>query len=185
MAELTPKQQRFCDEYLVDYNATQAAIRAGYSKSSATAQASSLLTKPNVTAYLKGRSKKISDRLEISAERTLLEIARIAYTPATAFYDDNGRLLPIHMLGPDAAASISGFEIEEVWGIDLKSMEREQMGELKKIKRFDKNTALGFLAKHFKLFVEAPPPPPININLNNLSAGDLKELLAIVKKVNI
>ena len=176
MAELTPKQQRFCDEYLVDYNATQAAIRAGYLKKSARVQASKLLTNTNVQAYLQGRSKKIANKLEISAERTLLEIARLAYTPASAFYNEEGQHLQPHELGPDASACLSGYDVEEI------DVEGVTIGRVKKIRRFDKNTALGFLAKHFKLFVEAPPPPPVNINLATLSAEELKKLLAILKK---
>lgn len=49
---LTAKQQRFCDEYLIDLNATQAAIRAGYSEKTATAQGSRLLTNVDVKSYI-------------------------------------------------------------------------------------------------------------------------------------
>ena len=66
--KLTPKQQRFVDEYLVDLNATQAAIRAGYSKKTAKEQAARLLTKANVQAELQKRRKKIEKKLEISQE---------------------------------------------------------------------------------------------------------------------
>ena len=52
MAKLTAKQQRFCDEYLIDLNATQAAIRAGYSEKTATEQGSRLLTNVKVQEYL-------------------------------------------------------------------------------------------------------------------------------------
>lgn len=55
MAGLTAKQQRFCDEYLIDLNATQAAIRAGYSKKTATEQSSRLLTKVNIQEYIEKR----------------------------------------------------------------------------------------------------------------------------------
>ena len=182
MTELTAQQKRFCDEYLVDYNGTQAAIRAGYAKNSAKVQASKLLTNPNVSSYLGSKHKKISDKLEISAERTLLEIARIAYTPSTAFYDKDGRLLPMHELGPDAAACLAGFEVEELWGFDGSLDGKTQLGEVKKYKRFDKNRSLEMLAKHFKLYVDTPPPA-ININLNSLSPDELKALLAIKKKM--
>lgn len=70
MANLTPKQQRFCDEYLIDMNATQAAIRAGYSKNTATAQGARLLTKVNVKAYIdeeiaRIHSENIADATEV------------------------------------------------------------------------------------------------------------------------
>ena len=53
--KLTAQQQRFCDEYLIDLNATQAAIRAGYSEKTATAQGSRLLTNVNIKSYIDER----------------------------------------------------------------------------------------------------------------------------------
>ena len=55
MVKLTAKQQRFCDEYLIDLNATQAAIRAGYSEKNARNIASENLAKPNISEYIKNR----------------------------------------------------------------------------------------------------------------------------------
>lgn len=70
MAKMTAKQRRFCDEYLIDLNATQAAIRAGYSKSAAKEIASENLTKPNIKEYISKRmaekdSKLIADQDEV------------------------------------------------------------------------------------------------------------------------
>ena len=55
VANMTPKQQRFCDEYLIDLNGTQAAIRAGYSAKTANEQASRMLTKANIKEYIDKR----------------------------------------------------------------------------------------------------------------------------------
>jgi phage terminase small subunit len=70
MAKMTPKQQRFCDEYLIDLNATQAAIRAGYSEKNARNIASENLAKPNINAYITDRmaekeSELIADQDEV------------------------------------------------------------------------------------------------------------------------
>ena len=70
MAEMTPKQKMFCDEYLIDLNATQAAIRAGYSKKTATEQGARLLTNVNVKEYIAERmaekqAKLIADQDEV------------------------------------------------------------------------------------------------------------------------
>jgi phage terminase small subunit len=70
VAKLTPKQQRFCDEYLVDLNATQAAIRAGYSERTANEQGARLLAKVSVKAHIdeqmaKIHSEKIADAEEV------------------------------------------------------------------------------------------------------------------------
>lgn len=58
MAKLTAKQQRFCDEYLIDLNATQAAIRAGYSEKNARNIASENLAKPNIKKHIEKRMEE-------------------------------------------------------------------------------------------------------------------------------
>lgn len=63
MGKLTAKQQRFCDEYLIDLNATQAAIRAGYSEKNARNIASENLAKPNIKEYIEKRMKDKEDAL--------------------------------------------------------------------------------------------------------------------------
>lgn len=178
MGALTSKQKRFCDEYLVDHNATRAAIRAGYSRKGAEVTGSQLLRNPKCKAYLADKQRKMEKKLEISAERTMLELARIAFGDARQFYDDKGNLIPVHKLSDDAAASLAGMEVEEVFD---KSRKGFQTGILKKIKRYDKLPALNMLAKHFKIFEETPPAP-VTINVSSLSAEDLKALLALKKK---
>lgn len=80
MADLTPKQQRFVREYLIDLNATQAAIRAGYSEHTAKAIGHENLTKPDVAAAIAEAQGKTAEKLEITAEKVLrdLEAARTA-----------------------------------------------------------------------------------------------------------
>ena len=70
MAKMTAKQQRFCDEYLIDLNATQAAIRAGYSKKTAAVIATENLRKPNISEYIEKRmaekdAELIADQNEV------------------------------------------------------------------------------------------------------------------------
>ncbi len=71
MAQLTAKQQRFVDEYLVDLNATQAAIRAGYSKKTARQIAKENLTKPYIKAYIDQQLKKLEDERIAEAKEVL------------------------------------------------------------------------------------------------------------------
>ncbi|NFL43203.1 terminase small subunit [Clostridium botulinum] len=79
MAKLTAKQKRFCNEYLIDLNATQAAIRAGYSVDSAKVIGCENLTKPNVKSYLDRRMAKREIRTEISQDKVLNELAKIGF----------------------------------------------------------------------------------------------------------
>lgn len=68
MSKLTDKQERFTQEYLIDLNATQAAIRAGYSEKTAMEQGHQLLQKTSVSERIKELQKKMSDKLGLSAE---------------------------------------------------------------------------------------------------------------------
>lgn len=85
MAEkkLTDKQEMFCREYLVDFNATQAAIRAGYSANSANAIGNENLLKPIIQKRLKELQEPKLKKLDISAERTLKEVGRLAFANIT------------------------------------------------------------------------------------------------------
>ena len=84
---LTAKQQRFVAEYLIDGNATQSAIRAGYSKATAKAIGHENLTKPDVAAEIAAKQAKINVKLEITAEKVLrdLEDARTKALEAGQF----------------------------------------------------------------------------------------------------
>ena len=77
--KLTAKQIRFVDEYLVDFNATQAAIRAGYSPKTAATAAARLLRNVNIQAEIARRQKDLQKRTEVSQDRVVKELARIAF----------------------------------------------------------------------------------------------------------
>jgi len=74
---LNPKQQRFVAEYLKDLNATQAAIRAGYSKKTARAIGAENLTKPDIAAAIAKKQGKIAEKLEIQAEDLIRDVVKI------------------------------------------------------------------------------------------------------------
>lgn len=78
MAALTDKQQRFCEEYLIDLNATQAAIRAGYSEKTAKDIACENLAKPNIHARIAELKAKRSEKLSIDAEWVLRRLVSIS-----------------------------------------------------------------------------------------------------------
>ena len=84
-AKLTPKQRRFVNEYLIDLNATQAAIRAGYSKKTAQQIGAENLSKPVIQAEIQKRQTKLQNKLEITQERVLQELASIAFANGADF----------------------------------------------------------------------------------------------------
>lgn len=95
MAKLTPKQARFVKEYLIDLNATQAAIRAGYSKRTANRIASENLSKPVIQAAIQKGVHKREQRTEFDADRVLLDLVAFSNLDVTDFYDENQKLLPV------------------------------------------------------------------------------------------
>jgi len=150
--KLTDKQKRFGDEYLVDLNRTQAAIRAGYAANSANEQGSQLLAKPAIQHYIQERQKQIKDKLEITQEMISREYAKIAFIDIRKFYDANGRLLLPHELDDDAAASLAGIDVDEIWGYEPQAEAKVKIGETKKIRMHSKQAALDSLAKHVGFF---------------------------------
>ena len=90
--KLNPKQQRFVEEYLIDLNATQAAIRAGYSPKAATAIASENLSKPSISAAIACAMAERSKRTGITQDRILEELAKVAFIKLTDIVDDTGKI---------------------------------------------------------------------------------------------
>jgi hypothetical protein len=90
---LTPKQKRFVAEYQKDQNATQAAIRAGYSKNTARVTGPENLSKPDIAAAINGKAEKHLEKVDVSAERILEELATIAFSNIRDYveFDDDGR----------------------------------------------------------------------------------------------
>jgi len=84
---LTEKHKRFCEEYLIDLNATQAAIRAGYSRKTANEQGAQNLAKLSILEYIQERQKAIADKLHINQETVLEGYRRLAFYNARIFYD--------------------------------------------------------------------------------------------------
>lgn len=92
---LTAKQQRFVAEYLIDLNATQAAIRAGYSPKTAEQQGSRMLGNVKVAKEVAAAKNKRSERTEIDADWVLKRLARDATADLADLYDDHGSLKPV------------------------------------------------------------------------------------------
>lgn len=79
MSKLTEKQKRFCEEYLIDLNATQSAIRSGYSVKTARQIAQRLLTNVDIQSYIQELREQQSKRTEITADKVLEELGSVAF----------------------------------------------------------------------------------------------------------
>ena len=91
---LTPKQQLFCDEYLIDMNATRAALRAGYSKN--TALNGQLMQIPKIALYIKSRREETSRKLQIDHQMVLAELAKTAFANIGDYFGADGKLKPMY-----------------------------------------------------------------------------------------
>ncbi len=172
--KLTDKQKRFCEEYLVDSNATQAAIRSGYSEKTARSIAQENLTKPDIREYLRQLRQKQSDRTQISADRVLKEVSRIAFFDIRKAFDGAGNLLDPKDMDDETAATIASIETlyTRVPG------KKEVYEGVKKIRAWDKKGALELLMKHLQLFdPESKPPvvPGLTMNFFNMTTEQINE----------
>lgn len=149
---LTPKQKRFVGEYLVDLNGTQAAIRAGYSVKGASVQASLLLANPKVAELISEATRLRAEKVGVKAEDVLRELLRIGLADIGKAFNSEGGLLPFHEMPEDVRRSISGVDVDELWGSDGDS--RIQIGTTKKVRFWDKTRGLEMLGKHLKLFTD-------------------------------
>jgi phage terminase small subunit len=147
---LTPKQQRFVAEYLIDLNATQAAIRAGYSPKTAKSVASETLTKPDVRAAIKAAQGRQMDKAELTADMVKARLRLLAFQDIRKLFDAAGNLKPIHELGDDEAAMVAGLEVVK------KNVAAGDgvVDTIHKVKVVDPVKSLEMLAKHFGLLEE-------------------------------
>lgn len=145
---LNPKQRMFVSEYLVDLNATQAAIRAGYSKKTAEVQGPRLLGNDRVAEAIQKGMQKRQTNLEISAERLDREAARIAFFDIRKLYREDGSLKAISELDEDTARAISGIEVTTVGN------EQDGLSFIRKYKTASKEKGLELLYRRLGLLLD-------------------------------
>jgi phage terminase small subunit len=149
---LTPRQEKFCHEYLKDRNGMQAAIRANYSPRSAKEQASRLLTKDNVRYRVNQLIEEQFNRIKLSADLVIKGLLKISEADIRDAFDEDGNLKPIKDLPEPIAKAIAGVETDELY--DGKGSDREKIGVTRKIKFWNKNEALRDLGRHLKMFTD-------------------------------
>lgn len=150
---MTPKQERFVQEYLVDLNATQAAIRAGYSAKTAEVQGPRLLGNVGVAEAIREAMEARAESAGITAERVLEEIAKSAFGDIRAVFDENGHLRLPDDLTDEAAASVASIEVvTKPSGVDADG--NRVVEHVHKIKSWDKLKALELLGRHLGMFVD-------------------------------
>jgi phage terminase small subunit len=141
---MTKKQKRFVEEYLIDLNATQAAIRAGYSPDTAAAIGSENLRKPDIRAYIDRAIAERSRRTGVNADRVVLELAKIAFVNAADVINEEDATIK-DTATPDDTAAIQSVKVKTIPAKGGTGIERE-------IKMADKLKALELLGRHLGMY---------------------------------
>jgi phage terminase small subunit len=137
--ELTPRQQSFVQEYLIDLNATQAAVRAGYSPRTAEQQGSRLLSNVKVSSAICSAKAERSERTKVDADWLLRRLAAEAEADLQEIFEDDGRVKPVRQW---PAVWRTGL----VAGLD--AVELPEGVVVKKLKLADRSKTLEMIGKH-------------------------------------
>lgn len=182
---LTAKQKRFCDEYLIDLNATQAAIRAGYSEKTAYRTGADNLRKPQIEEYIAKRQKELSRSTEITQERVIKELALIAFSNNADYAHVVEKKMQVEAGGAlvdvldEDGKPVMYRTVEPVLTEELTEEQKRALAVIKKgrdgleVKSCDKVKALELLGKHLGIFTDK-----IEANVNDTTRSELQELLA-------
>lgn len=183
--KISKKVNRFVEEYIIDLNATQAAIRAGYSKKTAGAIGYENLKKPEIWKLIQDEMEKRSKRTEVTADKVINELVKIGFSNMLDYVrvNEHGDLnFNLSNLNRDNASAISEITIDE-----YKEGTAEDVKDVKKIKfkLYDKRAALIELGKHTGLFTNKHEITGANggailtqtIDTSKLSDEVLKELI--------
>lgn len=162
MAKLTPKQKRFVEEYLIDLNATQAAIRAGYSPKTVKSIGQENLTKPDLQKAITRAMEERSRRTQITQDRVLKELAKIAFSNGSDF----AKVVTKPVIKQTINETTGEWEEKEVQQQFVELTDTDQLSEDKKaaiagikegkfgieVQSCDKVKALELIGKHLGMF---------------------------------
>jgi phage terminase small subunit len=189
---LTERQRRWIEEYLLDPNATQAAIRAGYSVPGARVQGVHMLTNPNIRQILAEERHARASRVQLEADRVVEELSWLGLSDIrnVVTWDEEGRptFIASDQLSPDVARSIQRIMFSESVSSN---------GDIQRkidVRLYDKKGALDSLMKHLGLFLgdgkQASVTTTSAVNdydlskLSNPQWEEMKKLLALARVSN-
>lgn len=175
--KLSDRQQRFCEEYIVDLNATQAAIRAGYSPKTAEQQGFQLLKKTSVAECISTLKQARSKRTQVTADRVVKELARVGFFDIrkVATWDNEGvQFIPSDEVDNNSARAIQSVKSKRK---TFTTEVGESVTVEIDVKMASKLKALELLGKHLGMFLDnrpsdnEPSEPPI-INIEDGTGGN-------------
>lgn len=143
---LNERQEKFCIEYVVDLNQTQAAIRAGYSAKTAYSQAERLMRNVEIKKRISERQAELEERSKVKADDVINELAKIAFSDIGKIFTYDNKILEVTQMDEEQTRAIQAVEVNELREGDM------TIGTTKKVKMYDKIRALEALGKHFGIF---------------------------------
>jgi len=188
--ELNTKQQIFAREYLVDRNATRAAIAAGYKEKTAAQAGSRLLKNVKVQAHISQCAEKIFRKLDVSAERVLHGLAELAFYDPRHMFRPDGSLKSILEMDDPSAMALSAIDVqttersEEKLSADGKTSEPVKCKTItSKIRLANRGENLERLGRYFKIFGnnDANPPSTVRVLIEHIGARAAHPLSAQAK----
>lgn len=160
---MTDKRKRFCEEYVIDCDATKAAIRSGYSPKAADSQGCKLIADAECIKYIRHLQKEIADRNEVTADMVVQELKAIGFYNVQDLVDTSDNLLKIKKLTRHQAKPIVGIENSVTYSGTGK---KRRKITTTKIKLADKVNALMLLGKHTGVFEKDNKQKGITIKVN-------------------
>lgn len=152
-SNLSAKQALFVDEYLIDFNATQAAIRAGYSKKTAAKIGFENLQKPEIQAAIAKRLKDRSERTQITQDRVLEELARVGFSDIRrSFSPTTGALLLPEQWDDDHAAAMASVKVTYRSSGEVDENGNPIPEAVAELKPWDKLSALDKIGRHLGMW---------------------------------
>lgn len=179
---MTNAQKIFCDEYLIDLNATRA-YKVAYPKTkkeeTINSASSRMLRNVKVREYIKEKMKEREQRTEVTQDMVIKELSKIAFLDIRKLYNDEGGLKNIQNIDTDTAGAINS--IESVEEFDGHGEDREQIGYTKKIKLSDKTKALELLGRHLGIFNDKID---VNVKEKEEKKNAISDILSQMKSVD-
>lgn len=177
---VTAMQYIFAQEYIRDMNAGQAAIRAGYNPKNAAVIGAKLLKKKHVIGAIQSAIKQRIARTQVTADRVIQELGRVAFADPGAFFEGNGDVKNLSTMTKDQRHAIESVEVNV-----MRNREGDEVGFNKKIRFHNKMTALQTLGKHLGLLNErvelnVSHAHEHKIDVTNLRDDEIEILLKLV-----
>lgn len=185
---LTPKQQRFVEEYLVDLNATAAARRAGYSVRTANRMACENLTKPDIAEAIQAAKAQRSERTKVDADWVLHTLAAEKTADLADLYDDAGNLLPVRQW-PEVwrRGVVVGVESFEEYAYE--DGVKRPIGMVRKVKLTDRVKHMELIGRHVDVQAfrdqkaltgpNGEPLTMVNVDLSSATPEQLRALASL------